>query len=58
MGLDTALTDDEQKGREADVDLSAMTKSQLLEYAAAHGVAGVSSSQTKAVIIEKIKEAV
>lgn len=40
------------------VDLSAMTKAQLLAYAADHGVSGVSSSMTKARIIEAIEESV
>lgn len=59
MGLDSELSDDsDQNSREAAPDFSAMTKAQLLEYAAEHGIGGVSSSQTKAVIIQKIEEAV
>lgn len=38
------------------VDLSSMTKAQLLEYAAAHGIEGVSDSMTKAEIIAAIEE--
>jgi hypothetical protein len=34
-----------------------MTKAQLLEYAESAGITGVSSSMTKAKIIEAIKEA-
>lgn len=36
-------------------DLATMTKAQLLDYAAETGVAGVSSSMTKARIIEAIQ---
>lgn len=39
------------------VDLSSMTKAQLLEYAAEHGVYGVSDSMTKAEIIAAIEAA-
>lgn len=38
----------------ADADLSKMTKAQLLAYAEEHGITGVSSSMTKAQIIEVI----
>lgn len=34
-----------------------MTKAQLIEYAEAHGIEGVSSSMTKAQIIEVIEAA-
>lgn len=40
------------------MDLSAMTKAQLLEYAADHGITGVSSSMTKAKIIKSIESGV
>lgn len=40
------------------VDLTAMTKAELLAYAADHGVTGVSSSMTKAKIIETIESGV
>lgn len=40
------------------VDLTAMTKAELLAYAADHGVTGVSSSMTKAKIIEAIESGV
>ena len=40
-----------------DVDLNGMTKAQLIEYAAAHGIGGVSSSMTKADIIAAITAA-
>jgi hypothetical protein len=38
-------------------DLDSMTKAQLLEYAEANGVTGVSSSMKKADIIAAIEEA-
>lgn len=37
------------------INLSRMTKAQLLDYAAGAGVDGVSSSMTKAQIIEAIE---
>jgi hypothetical protein len=37
-----------------DVDLSSMTKAQLLEYAEANGIVGVNSSMLKAEIYETI----
>ena len=39
------------------VDLDSMTKAQLLEYAEANGIEGVSSSMLKADILAAIKEA-
>lgn len=39
------------------VDLDSMTKAQLLEYAQANGISGVSSSMLKANILAVIKEA-
>ena len=38
----------------ADVDLSSMTKAELLEYAEANGIGGVNSSMLKAEIYETI----
>ena len=38
--------------------LDGMTKAQLLEYAAANGIEGVSSSMLKADILSVIKEAI
>lgn len=43
---------------EDSVDLDSMTKAQLLEYAAANGIEGVSSSMLKADILSVIKTAV
>lgn len=40
-----------------DVDLTSMTKAQLLEYAAANNISGVDSSMLKADIYAVIKEA-
>lgn len=40
------------------VDLSSMTKAQLLEYAEDNGIEGVSSAMKKADILAVIKEAV
>jgi hypothetical protein len=40
------------------VDFDGMTKAQLLEYAAANGITGVSSSMLKADILAAIKEAI
>ena len=40
------------------VDLDAMTKVQLLEYAAGIGLEGLGSRNTKAEIMEAIREAV
>lgn len=39
------------------VDLDSMTKAQLLEFAQANGIEGVSSSMLKADILATIKEA-
>ena len=39
------------------VDLNSMTKAQLLDYAGANGVEGVSGSMRKADIIKTIEEA-
>ena len=39
------------------VDLDSMTKAQLLDYAKANGIEGVSSSMLKADILAAIKEA-
>ena len=39
---------------EPDTDLSGMTKAELLAYAEEHGISGVTSSMTKAEIIETI----
>ncbi|MCD8087275.1 MAG: Rho termination factor N-terminal domain-containing protein [Oscillospiraceae bacterium] len=38
------------------VDLDSMTKAQLLEYAEANGITGVSASMRKADILTAIKE--
>lgn len=40
-----------------EVDLDAMTKAQLLQYAEDHGISGLSSSMLKADIIAAIKGA-
>jgi len=42
---------------EAQPNLDAMTKSELLQYAADHGIGGLSSSMLKADIIAAIKGA-
>ena len=39
-----------------EVDLSSMTKAQLLEYAGANGITGIGSRNTKAQIISAIEE--
>lgn len=40
-----------------DEDIDSMTKAQLLEYAAEHGIDGVSSRMLKADILEVIRNA-
>lgn len=39
------------------IDLDSMTKTQLLDYAKANGISGVSSAKTKAENLAIIKEA-
>lgn len=40
------------------LNLDSMTKAELLEYAQANGIGGVSSSMLKADILQTIKEAI